>query len=82
MKYLIDRLCEESTWKGLQISFVSLWVAAIDYFGINLKLAVLISAGFIFIVAQILIFTSDYDKTDSRVDDILHAFCNAIMNRS
>jgi undecaprenyl pyrophosphate phosphatase UppP len=79
MNYIINRLCEETTWAGIYLSVIAIVVAVIERYNISERNIGYIVAVVVFIAGQILIWTRDYSKTKNRFDDIMHAAARALF---
>ncbi len=76
--YIIDRLCEKSTWRGIIVSLGSIIGMFAYYF--DPRHLVMAAGIFAVLISQVSIWTKDHKKTKSKLDDILYAFASAFKD--
>jgi hypothetical protein len=79
MNYIINRLCEESTWKAMYLSIAMIVVLLIEECHVTPRTIAIIVAVVVFILMQAIAWTRDCSKTPNRWDDMVHAAARAAL---
>lgn len=79
MEYIINRLCEESTWGGIYLSLAGIIVIFVEKYNLSERQIAYIIAIAAFIAGQILIWTRDFANTKNKIDDIGNAASRALL---